>query len=78
MSEQSNELREYGQALQADVASGTVIIGTFVIDCADRLERLEADREAIQVLMSRAHPCSLVCALKKVCRYAPEPAGDKA
>jgi len=75
MSEQSNELREYGQALQA---SGTVIIGTFVIDCADRLERLEADREAMQVLMSRAHPCSLVCALKKVCRYAPEPAGDKA
>jgi hypothetical protein len=54
MSIRSEKLREYGRDLQADVNSGTVFMGKFIIDCANDLERGESDLLGIREMLSRA------------------------
>lgn len=54
MSIRSETLRQYGRDLQADVNSGTVLMGKFIIDCANDLERYESDFRGVDVLLTKA------------------------
>lgn len=54
MSIRSKTLRKYGRELQADVDTGTVLMGKFIIDCANDLERYESDLLGMRLMINQA------------------------